>query len=69
MLSLRNARLQPEPTGCAMPRGTKRLHVLVGLSRRSPNLTTFANLRVLALPISVHDGEDQKDLTQPNMHF
>jgi len=33
------------------------------------NLTTFANLRVLALPMGLHDGADQKDLNQPNMHF
>jgi hypothetical protein len=30
---------------------------------------SFANLQVLARPMSVHDGEDQKDLSQPNMHF
>ncbi len=33
------------------------------------NLTTFANLQVLALPMSVHDGEDQNNLIQPNMHL
>jgi hypothetical protein len=40
-----------------------------GNSPEFTNLTIFANLRVLALPMSVHDGEDQKDLNQPNMHF